>query len=95
MIENGKEVPLPATNSMVRIADVVKVTRNCRVIGLVSLKIVEDVLVGKKEEVPTVDPVSGTTCQSGESSGLKANDDEVLSLIKRSEFNVVEKLLHT
>ena len=35
-------------------------------------------------------------CQSGESSKLKANDDdEVLRLIKRSEFNIVEQLLQT
>lgn len=28
-------------------------------------KVVEDVSVGKKAEVPAVDPVSGPTCQSG------------------------------
>ncbi|KAI5399014.1 hypothetical protein KIW84_064401 [Lathyrus oleraceus] len=55
---------------------------------------VEDVSVGKKAEVPIADPVSAPTCQFGESNGLKANgDDEVLRLIKRSEFNIVEQFL--
>lgn len=37
-----------------------------------------------------------SVCQSGESNKLKASDDdEVLKLIKRSEFNMVEQLLQT
>ncbi|KAI5395480.1 hypothetical protein KIW84_061884 [Lathyrus oleraceus] len=96
MIENGKEVPLPVANSVVSIINVMKVTYSGRVFGLVSPKVVEDVSMGKKAEVPTVDLVTTPTFQSGESSGLKANDDnEVLRLIKRSEFNAVEQLLQT
>ena len=50
---------------------------------------VED--VGKKVDVPVVNPVSASMCQSGESSKLKPNDDdEELTLIKKSEFNMVE-----
>jgi hypothetical protein len=51
-------------------------------------------IVGKKEEVPSVYHVGCSRDKSGESSNLKANsdDDEVLRLIKRSEFNVVEQL---
>ncbi|KAI5409830.1 hypothetical protein KIW84_055330 [Lathyrus oleraceus] len=72
MIENGQEVPLPTTSSVVSIADV------------------------SKAEVPNVDPVGCSKDKSGESSNLKANDDdEVLRLIKRSEFNMVEQLLQT
>ena len=40
--------------------------------------------------------VSAPKCLSGESSKLKPNDDdEVLRLIKKSEFNMVELLLQT
>lgn len=96
MIENGKEVPLPAANSVVSIAYVVKVTRSGRMFGHVSPKVVEDVSVGKKAEVPTVDLINALTCQSGESSRLRdTDDDEVLHLIKISEFNIVEQLLQT
>ena len=56
----------------------------------------EESTVNKKVEVPTVDPVSSPKCQSGETSNLKDNDDdEVLRIIKKSEFNVVEQLLQT
>ena len=59
-------------------------------------KNVEDVSVSKKVKVPAVDPVSAPKCQSGESNGLKScDDDEVLILIKKSEFNMVEQLLQT
>ena len=92
MIENGEEVPLPATNSVVSIADVMKVTHSGRVFGTVSPKVVKDVVVGEKVDVPVVNPGNGSTCQSNESSTLKVkhDDDEVLRLIKKSEFNVVE-----
>ena len=56
----------------------------------------EDISVSKKVDGPEVDSASVLKCQSGESSGLKPNnDDEVLRLIKKSEFNVVEQLLQT
>lgn len=42
MIENGKDVPLLAANSVVSIADVVKVTRSGRVFGPVSTWVMED-----------------------------------------------------
>jgi hypothetical protein len=91
MMKDGQEVPLPLTSSMVSIADVTKVTRSGRVFGSMFPKKVEDCSVGKSVEVPAVDPVSTPKCQSGESSSLKPNDDdEVLQLIKKSEFNMVE-----
>ena len=87
MIEGGQEVLLPTTSSVVSIADVTKVTRSGRVFGPVFPKDVEDSTVGKKVEVPAVDPVSAPKHQSGESSNLKTNDDdEVLRLIKRSDL---------
>ncbi|KAI5391447.1 hypothetical protein KIW84_076311 [Lathyrus oleraceus] len=96
MLENGQEVPLPTTSSVVSIDDVTKVTRSGRVFGSVFPKNMEDISVNKKVEVSVVDSVSPPKCQSGESNGLKPNDDdEVLRLIKKSEFNMVEQLLPT
>ena len=96
MIENGQEVSFPIVDSIVSITDIVKVTRSGRVFNSVFPKIVEDVSVRKKAEVLVVDLASAPTCQSGESNRLKANDDdEVLRMIKRSEFNIVEQFLQT
>ncbi|KAI5428964.1 hypothetical protein KIW84_033817 [Lathyrus oleraceus] len=96
MIENGQDIPLPTANSVVSIAYVVKVTRSGRVFGPVSPKVMED--VSKKADVHLVNLVNAPTCQSGESSGLKVkydDNDEVLRLIKKSEFNIVKQLLQT
>jgi len=97
MVENGQEVPLPVADSVVNITDIVKVTRSGRVFGSVFPKeVLEEVAVGKKVDVPAVNPVSAPACQSGESSKLKPNDhDEVLRLSKKSEFNMVEQLIQT
>ncbi|KAI5418296.1 hypothetical protein KIW84_042798 [Lathyrus oleraceus] len=96
MLKDGQKVPLPTTSSVVSIADVTKVTRRGRVFGSVFPKDVEDSIVGKKVELPTADPVSASKHRFGESSNLKTNDDdEVLRLIKKIEFNVVEQLLQT
>ncbi|KAI5408702.1 hypothetical protein KIW84_054512 [Lathyrus oleraceus] len=63
----------------------------------VSLLVTNSVaVVSKKVDVPVENPNNALACHSGESSKLKPNDDdEVLRLIKRSEFNVVEQLLQT
>ncbi|KAI5390428.1 hypothetical protein KIW84_075664 [Lathyrus oleraceus] len=79
MIDNGQEVPLPTTNSVVSIADVTKVTHSGRVFGPVFPKNVEDIYVSKKVDAHVVDSASSPKCQSGESIGLKpSDDDEVL-----------------
>lgn len=56
-----------------------------------ALKGIGDDSVGKQAQTET--PV----VQYGQSSGVnqKSDHDEVLKLIKRSEFNVVDQLLHT
>ncbi|KAI5420203.1 hypothetical protein KIW84_044114 [Lathyrus oleraceus] len=98
MIDNRQEVPLPTANLVVSITDVIKVTRSGRVFGLVSIQVVEDVVIGKKAYISSVDPVRAPTCLSGESSGLKVKDvdnDEVLRLIKKSEFNIMEQLIQS
>ncbi|KAI5397039.1 hypothetical protein KIW84_063023 [Lathyrus oleraceus] len=81
---------------VVSIIDVTKVTHSGRVFGSVFPKNVEDSTVSKKVDVPVVESFSAPRCHSGESSGLKPNDDdEVLRLIKKSKFNMVEQLLQT
>ena len=96
MIENGQEVPFPVADSMVNIVDISKVTRSGHVFGPVFLKEVEDVVASKIAEIPVMSLIRTLVCQSGESSKLEASDDdEVLKLIKISEFNVVEQLLQT
>ncbi|XP_050916702.1 uncharacterized protein LOC127131854 [Lathyrus oleraceus] len=77
MVKNGQEVSLPTTNYVVNIDDIAKVTRSGRVFGPVFPKeVVEDVSIGKKVDVPAVNPVSAPACQSGESGKLKPNDDD-------------------
>ena len=79
---------------MVNIVDITKVTRSGRVFGPVFPKIVEDVSVSKKAKTPVMNPVSAPMCQYVESSKLKTkDDDEMLRLINRSEFNIIEQLL--
>lgn len=96
MIKNDQEVPLPVADSVVNITDIAKVTRSGRVFSTVFPKTVEDVSAGKKAEIPAFDPVSAPMCQSNESNKLKTNDDDqMLRLIKRSEFNIVKQVLQT
>ncbi|XP_050895005.1 uncharacterized protein LOC127101595 [Lathyrus oleraceus] len=90
MIKNGQEVPLPTANSVVSIADVVKVTRSGRVFGPVSLKVVEYVTVGKKTDVPAV---NAPTCQPSESSRLKINDDDELLMNSEAHIEALQKIL--
>lgn len=68
VINDGQEVPLPAANSVVSIANVVKLSQSGRVFSPVSPKVVEDVMVGKKADIPLIDPINAPICQSGESS---------------------------
>lgn len=97
MIKDGQEVPLPISNSVVSIDDVVKVIRSGSVFSPVSPKVVKDVVVGKKADVPLVNPINAPICQSSEPISLKVedDDDEALRLIKKSEFNIAEQLLQT
>ncbi|XP_050920362.1 uncharacterized protein LOC127137997 [Lathyrus oleraceus] len=90
MLEDGKEVLIRSFSYFVNIADVSGVTRSGRVFAVVAPKRTEDVVVGN----PTQEKTS--IMQSGQSSGVSRNSDqdEVLKLIK-SDFNVVDQLLHT
>lgn len=90
MLEDGKEVIIPSLSSVVNISDIRSVTISGRVFSSVSSKRIEDTSVGKQAQMET------TIVQSGQSSSVnhKSDHDEVLKLIKRSEFNMVDQLLH-
>lgn len=80
------EVPLP---SIVNIVDVTRVRRSGRVFASTPPRRIEDVDVEKTQvEIPIerVSQSSGTNHKVG---------SEVLKLIKKSEYNTVEQLLHT
>ncbi|XP_050875824.1 uncharacterized protein LOC127079489 [Lathyrus oleraceus] len=84
MTENGNDVPLP---SIVNIVDVSRVTRSERIFA----KRIEDVAEGKQAHVEILfEPVD-----QSDKMNPKSDDDEVLKLIKKSEYNMVEQLLHT
>ena len=91
MVEDGKEMPIPYLFSVVSIVDVSRVTRSGLVFASEPPIKVDDVSVGKQIQNEVV------VNQSGQSSGVnqKNDADEVLKLIKKSEHNIVEQLLHT
>ena len=84
MIENGKEVPPP---SVVNITDVSRVTRSGRVFN----KNMEKIPLERESraEIPEA--------PMGQSSDLnqEKDNDEILKLIQKSEYNIVDQLLHT
>lgn len=92
MIKDGNEVPLPSMPSFVNITDVSGVTRNGRVFTKVPLKNVE-VSVGKKMQVeaPIVNNKPDVVEESN-MANINLEFDEVLRLIKKSEYKIVDQL---
>ncbi|XP_050890471.1 uncharacterized protein LOC127095887 [Lathyrus oleraceus] len=86
MIEDDKEVSILYFPFVVNIVDVSGVTQSGRIFVVVSHKRTEDVVIEKSslEKTPVV--------QVGQSSVMNQNadKDEVLKLIKKSDFNVVD-----
>ncbi|KAI5433952.1 hypothetical protein KIW84_020981 [Lathyrus oleraceus] len=103
-VEDGKEVPLPSP-SVVNIADVSGLTRSGRVFSLPKPQARADCverLVGNAVNSPNPTSVAKpssvqkTHTSSGGPSGIVNEDcDEMLRLIKKSEYNVVDQLLQT
>ncbi|XP_058724226.1 uncharacterized protein LOC131595775 [Vicia villosa] len=80
-IENGKETPLL---SVVNIADVSRVTRSGRVFNRTTENVEKP-----SEEVPHRQDNHPTNAVQAK------ENDEILKLIQRSEYNIVDQLLHT
>jgi hypothetical protein len=103
-VEDGKEVSLPSS-SVVNIADVSGLTRSGRVFSAppkpqANADFVERPIgnaVSTPNPAPVVKPSSTliTPTSVGPSGNVKEDRDEMLRLIKRSEYNVVDQLLQT
>ncbi|XP_050889418.1 uncharacterized protein LOC127094655 [Lathyrus oleraceus] len=91
MIEDGKELPIPNFPSVVNITDVSGVTRSGRVFAVAAPKRIEDMVIEKSNSEKT------HVVQANQSSIVNQNvdHDEALKLIKKSDFNMVDQLLHT
>ncbi|KAI5435561.1 hypothetical protein KIW84_022106 [Lathyrus oleraceus] len=106
VVENGKEVPLPST-SVTNIADVSGLTRSGRVFSappkahVVSDSAEHPVGTAVNVQNPTLDVAKPSSVQKtpassiGPSGTVNEESDEMLRLIKKSEYNVVDQLLQT
>ncbi|XP_050909228.1 uncharacterized protein LOC127123004 [Lathyrus oleraceus] len=85
------EVPIPSFSSVVNIVDISDVTQNGRVFIVAALKRIEYVVIKKPTQEKT------HVMQTGQSSIVNpsSDQDEGLELIKKSDFNMVDQLLHT
>ncbi|XP_058774882.1 uncharacterized protein LOC131649152, partial [Vicia villosa] len=102
MIKDGQEVPLPTLSSVENIADVSRVTRSGRVYTPLPPKQPVAPATGQNPVNtpvgnPVEIPVSNTNTDVGQSSGTNVNPDfdEILKLIKRSEYKIVDQLMQT
>jgi len=92
MLENRREVPIPFLPSVVNIAEDSRVLRNGRVIPALFPKKASTLIT---EQVQAKD--LGATKDVGQASGAHTNADfeELLKLIKKSEYKVVDQLMQT
>ena len=90
MVEDDKEVHIPSFSSVVNIVDVSGVTQSDRIFVDATPKRTKDVLIEKStsEKTPAIQAIQSN------SANQNADQDEVLKLIKKSGFNVVDQLLH-
>jgi hypothetical protein len=91
ILENGKKIPLNAPAPVDNIAESSQVLRSGRILPNV---------VQKEASAPVKEQVkewnSGKNKFVGQPSGIVYDDsDEILKLIKRSEYKVVDQLLQT
>ncbi|KAI5400401.1 hypothetical protein KIW84_065333 [Lathyrus oleraceus] len=106
-VENGKEVPLPST-SVTNIADVSGLTRSGRVFleppkaPVVSDTVERPVGTAVNVQNPALDVAKPSSfvqkapaSSVGPSGIVNEESDEMLRLIKKSEYNVVDQLLQT
>ncbi|GAU10143.1 hypothetical protein TSUD_418590, partial [Trifolium subterraneum] len=96
MIEDGREVPIPPLPSAVNIAEVSRVTRSGRLVPAVSPDKV-DAPVNRQVQLENPIVNSELNKELGQSSRNNVNSDfdEVLKLIKKSEYKVVDQLMQT
>jgi hypothetical protein len=91
MIEDGQEIPMPTLPTSINIAEVSRVTRSGRVFPAVSQK-KNDASTSQPVQVepPIVNPSLDHANET-----ISSDFDEVLKLIKKSEYKVIDQLLQT
>src|ERR1043165_6880179 len=102
MMEDGKEKPIPTLSTVVNIAKIGRVTRSGRVYTLLPPKQPIAPAVGQNPvntppENPMGIPFGNLNINVGPSDGTNVNSDfdEILKLIKKSEYRVVDQLMQT
>jgi hypothetical protein len=95
MIEDGQEIPIPTLPPSVNIAEVSTVTRNGLVFPTVSQK-KAGASVDQLVQVEFLIVNSGLDKGKDQANEtISSNSDEVLKLIKRSEYKVIDQLMQT
>ncbi|XP_050919124.1 uncharacterized protein LOC127136630 [Lathyrus oleraceus] len=91
MLEDGKEVFIPSFSSVVNITDVSGVTRSGRVFAAATPKRTNDVVIEK----PTQEKTPVMKIDQSNIVNQSSDQEKVLKLIKKSDLNMVDQLLHT
>ncbi|XP_039686891.1 uncharacterized protein [Medicago truncatula] len=92
MIEEGREVPIPPLSSVDNIVEDSRVLRNGRVVPIVFPKKIDATI---NKEVQTKDAGIAKEVDQPNGAGTSAEFDEILKLIKKSEYKVVDQLMQT
>ncbi|XP_039684985.1 uncharacterized protein [Medicago truncatula] len=92
MIEGGREVPIPLLHSVRNITEDSRVLRNGRVVPIVFPKKVSAPVI---EEAQAKDSSVVKEVSQSNGAGASTEFDEILKLIKKSEYRVVDQLMQT
>jgi hypothetical protein len=92
MIENGREVPLPSMPAVGNIAEDSRMLRNGRIIPTVAPKKVN---ASTSQQVQMEGPVMDKSIERPGEANVNSDLDEVLKLIKKSDYKVVDQLMQT
>jgi hypothetical protein len=92
MIEDGREVPLPSLPAVGNIAEDSRVLRNGRIIPTMAPKKVNASI---SQQVQVGGPVMDKSIEQPGGANVDSDLDEILKLIKKSEYKMVEQLMQT
>lgn len=92
MIEEGREFPIPPLSSVDNIVEDSRVLRNGRVVPIVFPK---KIGAPVNKEVRTEDAGIAKEVDQPNGAGTSTEFDEILKLIKKSEYKVVDQLMQT
>src|ERR1044072_3555677 len=102
MVENGKKKPMPTLPANVNITEIGRVTRSGRVHAPLpprspAAPVVRQNPVSISSANPATIPINNPSTNIGSTDGANINSDfeEILKLIKKSEYRVVDQLMQT